>query len=774
MKRFLVVLVALPVLLLWGMSDGWAQSCNDPFPPNERMRYNCDISSGSGSGTTSGTLRSRINMYNSDNVTDAGCFCVIQFQEDYSIDLTSSIVLIGESRCERTDGTMTGTRIYGGCDNDDNAQVEIDASSFTTEADSDCAFVLTGGLDTKHQIRDITIKVGRQDKAICDENGTSLYGIETPNCGETTTDQCEFGGVNVEVVGGAIVEPEPDRDSDGIPDGQDGCDGSQPEQTVTSICAPDEPGGKKPFNKVCGIEGEPKCPFRYYEQIQRACQTGDQLPGGDLDGDFIANRCDGDMDGDGIWDEDELAAGLNPTNPDTDGDEWCDGDPSLTRSMGTQKAQVAFARVKRSSFGFGKSQRTIQLAKNWVRSSLNLLRRPKIVYGTLGSGYPGCQASDPCPHESEIDGETDTDRYTVFGTGTDPVPHCEMVPEDLPPGGGEAVCGNGLLETGEQCDDGNTEAADGCSAVCAMEVPDLDDDDVPDNVDCDSLDATRPNPRGCVDVVTVTDPDADDDGICDRVEFVASGNDFDPSTGSLCVLFDGMADNCPMFANPDQEDSDDDGVGDECEAQLVIGGGGGDSDGDGIPDDIERTVYGTDPEKADTDGDGLSDLDELSEPYFQNGFGPLNPDLDEDGFCDGPNTVTDASGTVVCTGGDNCPIVANATQVDTDASGEGDACEEDTDGDGFCNEEDDENEEPVTACQGFDNCTYIPNPDQTDSDKNGIGDACDLVLNKTLLEAHGGCGCRLDGSSGSNDPVPFLLMMIPLLVWRMRRQAESR
>ncbi|MBI2374538.1 MAG: DVUA0089 family protein [Deltaproteobacteria bacterium] len=35
---------------------------------------------------------------------------------------------------------------------------------------------------------------------------------------------------------------------------------------------------------------------------------------------------------------------------------------------------------------------------------------------------------------------------------------------------GAKACGNGIPETGEQCDDGNTTAADGCDASCALEV----------------------------------------------------------------------------------------------------------------------------------------------------------------------------------------------------------------------------------------------------------------------------------------------------------------
>jgi len=37
-------------------------------------------------------------------------------------------------------------------------------------------------------------------------------------------------------------------------------------------------------------------------------------------------------------------------------------------------------------------------------------------------------------------------------------------------GSGNAVCGNGIVETGEQCDDGNTVSGDGCSSTCQMDT----------------------------------------------------------------------------------------------------------------------------------------------------------------------------------------------------------------------------------------------------------------------------------------------------------------
>jgi hypothetical protein len=75
-----------------------------------------------------------------------------------------------------------------------------------------------------------------------------------------------------------------------------------------------------------------------------------------------------------------------------------------------------------------------------------------------------------------------------------------------------------------------------------------------------------------------------------------------------------------------------------------------------------------------------------------------------------PDPRADFDGDGVADGLDDCPMVANPDQLDTDHDGLGDACDMDDDGDGLADEDD--------------NCPLVPNPDQRDSNGDGVGDAC--------------------------------------------------
>jgi len=83
--------------------------------------------------------------------------------------------------------------------------------------------------------------------------------------------------------------------------------------------------------------------------------------------------------------------------------------------------------------------------------------------------------------------------------------------------------------------------------------------------------------------------------------------------------------------DPRSSDTDGDGVSDFDEIRAGSNPMLVDTDGDGLSDYDEIHLYGTRPDQPDSDFDGLSDYDEI----FIHGTDPLNPDMDGDGMLDG-------------------------------------------------------------------------------------------------------------------------------------------
>jgi hypothetical protein len=147
------------------------------------------------------------------------------------------------------------------------------------------------------------------------------------------------------------------------------------------------------------------------------------------------------------------------------------------------------------------------------------------------------------------------------------------------------------------------------------------------------------------------------------------------------------ADNCPFTANPDQIDTDGNHIGDACD---VCDGDPTpekcgdpccmDPDGDGVPGDdlwmgglaeFDNCPYLWNPDQTDTDGDGIGDACDLcpETPDVLSPCGPICLDSDGDGVAD----FGHCSGTET----DGCALSPTTALGDVDGDGEPDGCDPD-------------------------------------------------------------------------------------------------
>jgi outer membrane protein OmpA-like peptidoglycan-associated protein len=458
---------------------------------------------------------------------------------------------------------------------------------------------------------------------------------------------------------------------------------------------------------------------------------GDGTPDGleDTDGDGIPNAREvelgtdpnsADSDGDGIPDNVEIALGLDPTSADADGDGTPDGDEDTDGDGLANGREIALGTDPNDadSDNDGLSDgREVELGTNPANADSDGDGVPDGVEVALG----GNPASTDADGDGIPDGDEDTDgdgitdaREVQLGTN----PNSKDSDGDGLPDGVELALG---LDPAQADSDGDgtpdgAEDADGDGLTNGQEVAAGLDPNSNADAGLDSDGDGIPNAQ---EVALGTDPfkkDTDGDGLPDDVE-VKLG--LDPTKADSDG--DGVADGA--------EDADGDGLTNSAELDAGLNPGDRndaalDSDGDGLPNARELEL-GTDPFAADSDGDGLPDGLEV-----KLGLDPLEGDSDGDGVADGaedsdgdgiPNarelelgtdpSDTDADNDGVDDKADNCPLVANADQLDTDADGTGDACSDDADGD--------------AVRDGADNCKLVANPDQADLDQDGTGDACD-------------------------------------------------
>ncbi|MFL1013686.1 thrombospondin type 3 repeat-containing protein, partial [Flavisericum labens] len=158
--------------------------------------------------------------------------------------------------------------------------------------------------------------------------------------------------------------------------------------------------------------------------------------------------------------------------------------------------------------------------------------------------------------------------------------------------------GDGIGDACDTCPNDSNNDADG-DGVCG------DLDNCPDNANTDQA-------------------DADGDGIGDACDTCPNDPDNDSDGDGVC----GNIDNCPNNANADQADADGDGIGDACDAcpndetntcNDCINEGG-DTDGDGICDDVDNCLDAYNPDQLDSDLNGIGDVCDIEEPRCETGF----------------------------------------------------------------------------------------------------------------------------------------------------------
>ncbi|MBK9071711.1 MAG: hypothetical protein IPL79_12025 [Myxococcales bacterium] len=446
-----------------------------------------------------------------------------------------------------------------------------------------------GGNAVEHMGDDLTSAIGRASRSFLihsQTQGAIIFAVEDAtavtysNGGAPTVTTIDEDGfivlasgslwtinadkpINIQVTGGnglndwaMVLRPMPrfDRDGDGLPDIQEGaCD----------LTAPDTDGdGLADYLDADDNDG----------------------PLGDLDDDGVNNVTDindanpnvcRDVDTDGCDDCTNTGVGgsggaVGNDGDDFDGDGQCDagdGDDDDDGALDGDDSDDANPLVCSDSDSDGCedcSNGTFSLALD-------------------GTDFDGDGQCDDGDGDDDDDGALDDD------DSDDGNP---LVCSDSD-GDGCEDCSNGTFNLG---DDGSDFDGDG-----ACDAGDADDDD---DGALDGDDSDDANPFVCSDNDTdscedcsggsfslaLDGADFDSDGQCD------AGDDDDDNDG-----VDDVDDNCPLDANTDQADVDDDGIGNACDDDFI------DGDDDGIEDALDNCPSDANADQADEDGDGLGD-----------------------------------------------------------------------------------------------------------------------------------------------------------------------
>ena len=638
--------------------------------------------------------------------------------------LAGDVFPLDENEWFDTDGDGTGNN----ADTDD----DNDGLDDTTEASSDPVTNSTNPDTDGDGVCDGSVNVTINDSQICSEGPDELptnpnETVDTDDDGignNADTDDDNDGLSDDEEI---VIGTDPldsDTDGDFYCDGPivvAGCAGSDDAFPLDDSEWLDTDGDGIGNNEDTDDDGDS------YPDIWEIENGYDSLDG--CDPNLNSSACDQDYDG--LNNGEENALGTNVTNPDTDGDGFCDGD------LGVEGICVAgpdafpldaAASVDTDGDGMpdtlnGNSTSEPALIEDLDDDNDGLLDLDEIANGTNllnpdtdGDGYCDgtvtvgvCIAGDVFPIDENEWFDTDED-----GTGNN-----ADIDDD----------GDGLSDVNETSSDPATDQlkadtdddgycdgfvtiVDVCVAtdtfpIDATEWFDADGDGTGDNADLDDDNdgLSDVNETSSDPATNSTNPDTDGDGYCDGLVNVTD----------ICVATDTFPTNITEWL-----DTDGDGTGNNADT---------DDDGDGYNDTVE-VAEGSDPLSSestplDTDGDKIPDS--------------TDTDDDNDGFDDGADVFPTNS----------------AEWFDTDGDGTGDNADTDDDGDGLSDLDEIANgTNPLLVDTDADTIPDNFDPSPTDPDGDADGDG---ILDRDEYNPNSTTGNPADtDGDGQNDMLQAL------------------
>ena len=573
------------------------------------------------------------------------------------------------------DGLYDGTELGKDCSNADTRAsaghciADMDPATQTDprNSDTDAGGVRDGGEDVNHNgaqdsgETDPTAGHGADDSPSTwvdsDHDGLSdaeeLLAHTDPHDADTDDDGVldgeELNWQDDADGDGLINALDSDSDNDGLYDGTEmGRDCNKPDTKVSrGQCRPDADGGATQTDPPHGRHGQ--------GGVRDGAEDSDHngvINGSETDPNLTADDNSAglqDDDHDGLTNAEELAAGTDPHDADSDDDGVIDG-----------------------------------REPNWEADQdgdglINALDPDSDDDGLYDGMELGLDCSNPATRTAAHHCRADADPSTVTNPLAADTDHGGV------PDGGEDVNANGLQEGNETnpnlaSDDTASPVADDdhdgltnaeeVSAGTNPEDADSDDDGV--------LDGDEPNWRDDTDgdgLINALDFDSDGDGLYDGTELGLDCSNADTAPAAHHCYADadaGATTTDPLIFDTDRggvsdgaEDVNKNGRLDANETNPILGHGADDGramltdgDGDGLTDAEER-VFNLDPGDADTDDDGVRDGDEPLWREDSDGDGLINSldvDSDNDGLLDGTEL------------GITQPVPATATLKGTDAS----------------------------------------------------------------------------------------------------------